>query len=76
MVTISFFSNFHVFIEAMQCQYPKKKQQLQGCYTVILGEKVNFLAPDRVELHCVGNGGDHIESSLFGTCAHHSPFSL
>ena len=57
----------------------KKEATVTGmlqCNT--LARKVNFMAPDRIELNCVGNGdgGDCIEPSLFGMCMPLLPFSL
>ena len=71
--------HFNVFIEATQCHYSEKEATVTGmsqCNTLV--RKVNFLVPDRVELHCDGNGdgGNCIEPSLFGTCVHLLPFSL
>ena len=66
----SFYLFFNVFIEVTQYYYPNKDATVTGMLQCnYLVRKVNFLVPDHVELHCVGNGdgGDCYEPTLFET---------
>ena len=71
---------FNVFIEDTQDQFLNNEETITGMlqYNTFMRKGDDSLASDRVELQCDGNedGGNGIQPSLFGLCAHLSSFPL